>query len=84
LGVTIAKVQQSLPELKRDGQTVAYAVHGDALFNQDSVIHAGSVTTQLEEIPILAERLRDEPEAVIRDFNTIRAARTFAAGLFAT
>ncbi len=75
--MTIAKVQQSLPELRRDGSTVLGAVNADVLYSSANPSRASSVTTQLEEIPRLAQRLRDDPEGVINDFNRLREYRAF-------
>ncbi|KAG8907247.1 hypothetical protein FRC01_007752 [Tulasnella sp. 417] len=81
LEVTIAKVQQSLPELKRDGNTVLYAVSGDLLFDETSASKASDLLAQLDHIPKLAQRLKDDPEAVIADFKQIRDALTKPEGV---
>lgn len=77
LEVTIAKVQQSLPELKRDGNTVLYAVSGDLLFDETSASKASEILAQMDHIPKLAQQLKDDPEAVISDFKQIRDACGF-------
>ncbi|KAG8964223.1 hypothetical protein FRC00_003325 [Tulasnella sp. 408] len=74
LEVTIAKVQQSLPELKRDGNTVLHAVSGDLLFDETSASKASDILAQMDHIPKLAQQLKDDPEAVISDFKQIRDA----------
>lgn len=74
LEVTTAKVQQSLPELKRDGNTVMYAVSGDLLFDETSASKASDILAQMDHIPKLAQQLKDDPEAVISEFKQIQAA----------
>ncbi|KAG9001081.1 hypothetical protein FRB93_012461 [Tulasnella sp. JGI-2019a] len=81
LEVTIAKVLQSLPEMKRDGNTVLGAVHGQVLFNESSTNQASSVLALLDAIPLLAEQLKSDPEAVIRDFKAIRDSITASHGV---
>lgn len=72
LAVAIAKIQQSLPELKRDGNTVLGSVWSDLLFSEKSTSRLSGVLPQMEFIPKLAEQLRSSPDAVISDFEIIR------------
>ncbi|KAG8972287.1 hypothetical protein FRB90_010263, partial [Tulasnella sp. 427] len=81
LEVTTAKVQQSLPELKRDGNTVLYAVSGDLLFDETSASKASDILAQMDHIPKLAQQLKDDPEAVISEFKQIRDALTKPEGV---
>jgi len=74
LEVVTAQVQQSLPEQKRDGETVLYAVHPSVVFDETSTSKAAGVTTQMEYIPQLAQRLKEDPGSVISDFEKIREA----------
>ncbi|KAJ7038105.1 Metalloenzyme, LuxS/M16 peptidase-like protein [Mycena alexandri] len=43
LQVTIAKIQQSLPEMKRDGNTVLGSLWADLLYNEASTSRAGGI-----------------------------------------
>ncbi|KAG8859116.1 hypothetical protein FRB96_004686 [Tulasnella sp. 330] len=81
LEVTIAKVLQSLPEMKRDGNTVLGAVHGQVLFNESSTNQASSVLAQLDSMPQLLEQLKNDPDSVIQDFKTIRDSITAPHGV---
>jgi Zn-dependent M16 (insulinase) family peptidase len=75
LSVAVAKIQQNLPELKRDGSTVLSAVSTAQLYGPKCTSRAGTVLEQMEFIPKIAKRLQDEPEAVIAEFETIRSHR---------
>ncbi|KAF9270307.1 hypothetical protein L218DRAFT_952466 [Marasmius fiardii PR-910] len=72
LQVTVAKIQQSLPELKRDGNTVLGSVWADLLYDESSTSRAGGLMEQVDFIPTLAKQLQDAPEQVISDFEEIR------------
>lgn len=73
LQVTIAKVQQSLPELKRDGSNVLASLWSDlVLYSQDSTSRAGGILPQLEFVPKLAKQLQESPSEVIADLEAIR------------
>ncbi|KAF8832423.1 hypothetical protein HHX47_DHR1001921 [Lentinula edodes] len=72
LAVTIAKVQQSLPEMKRDGSTVLSSLWADLMFSEKSTSRAGGVLPQVEFVPKLAKELQESPERVIADFDEIR------------
>ncbi|KII93562.1 hypothetical protein PLICRDRAFT_49603 [Plicaturopsis crispa FD-325 SS-3] len=81
LGVTLAKIQQSLPEMKRDGNTVLSSVWSSLLFNENSTSRSGGVLAQVDFIPELAKKLQDSPDAVIADFNEIRKIFTDPSGI---
>jgi Zn-dependent M16 (insulinase) family peptidase len=72
LSVAVAKIQQNLPELKRDGSTVLSAVSTGQLYGPNCTSKAGAVLEQMEFIPKIAKRLQDEPDAVIAEFEKIR------------
>ncbi|KAF7347762.1 hypothetical protein MVEN_01533700 [Mycena venus] len=72
LQVTIAKIQQSLPEMKRDGNTVLGSLWADLLYNEASTSRAGGILPQNEFIPNLAKQLAESPEQVIADLQEIR------------
>jgi Zn-dependent M16 (insulinase) family peptidase len=72
LQVTIAKLQQSLPETKRDGSNVLAALCADLLYNETSTPRAGGVLIQANFIPKLSKQLQELPEQVLADFEDIR------------
>jgi Zn-dependent M16 (insulinase) family peptidase len=74
LQVTVAKVQQSLPEMKRDGNTVLGSLWADLLFGLNSTSRLSGVLPQTEFIPQLMTELQENPEKVINDFEEIRNA----------
>ncbi|KZT30492.1 hypothetical protein NEOLEDRAFT_1126056 [Neolentinus lepideus HHB14362 ss-1] len=70
--VTVAKILQSLPELKRDGNTVLTSFYTDLLYNESSSTRAGALLAQMEFIPKIAQQLQESPEAVTNDFEELR------------
>ncbi|KAH9837131.1 Metalloenzyme, LuxS/M16 peptidase-like protein [Rhodofomes roseus] len=72
LQITIAKIQQSLPEMKRDGDTVLGSVSAELLFDETSMSRMTMALPQTEFIPKLAEQLQQSPEEVVKDFEEIR------------
>ncbi|CAK5280254.1 unnamed protein product [Mycena citricolor] len=81
LQVTIAKIQQSLPEMKRDGNTVLSSLWADLLHDENSTSRAGGILPQIEYIPKLVKRLADSPEEVIADLEEIRRFVTDPKGI---
>ncbi|KAA1467937.1 hypothetical protein DENSPDRAFT_833113 [Dentipellis sp. KUC8613] len=81
LQINIAQIQQSLPSLKRDGNTVLSAVLGEVLYAENSTSRAGGVIIQSEFIPKLAKQLQTSPEEVIKDFEEIRKHITDPSGV---
>jgi Zn-dependent M16 (insulinase) family peptidase len=73
LQVAVAKIQQSLPELKRDGNTVLGAVTAEQLYTAKSTSKASAVLDQIEFIPKIAEALKENPAEVIEKFEQIRS-----------
>lgn len=72
LRVAVAKIQQGLPETKREGQKVHSSVLSSMMHTAASNSRASHIETQLEYIPKLAQRLQDEPEEVVRELETVR------------
>ncbi|KZT72760.1 hypothetical protein DAEQUDRAFT_663389 [Daedalea quercina L-15889] len=72
LQITIAKIQQSLPEMKRDGDTVLGSVSSELLFDETSVSRMTMVLPQTDFIPELAKQLQENPDEVVKDFEEIR------------
>ncbi|TFK77013.1 hypothetical protein BDN72DRAFT_830184 [Pluteus cervinus] len=81
LQVVVAKIQQSLPELKRDGNNVLSSLSAELLFDERSTSRAGGVLPQLASIPALATQLLDDPKSVIADFEEIRKHLTNPTGI---
>lgn len=72
LQVAVAKIQQALPEYKRDGSNVLASLCSQLLYDEDSVSRSGGILSQMEFIPQLARRLQEEPEKVIADLEEVR------------
>ena len=72
LQATCAKIQQGLPEEKRDGNEVMLAYAQDLLCNDSSTSKAVALLTQMKVNPELLERLRTEPAKVKADFEEFR------------
>ncbi|KAF8622884.1 hypothetical protein AX15_006649 [Amanita polypyramis BW_CC] len=81
LQVAVAKIQQALPELKRDGSNVLSSLYSQLLYNEDSVPRYGGVLFQTEFIPQLARRLQESPEEVIMDLEEVRRCMTDPSGV---
>ncbi|KAG9104560.1 hypothetical protein FRC06_001340 [Ceratobasidium sp. 370] len=82
LEVNVAKILQSLPEQKRDGNTVMQSVSNSLLFETSkSISNAGGITTQIDFIPELAKRLQENPEEVIDSMKEFRQHVTNGGGL---
>ena len=75
LEVTVAKIQQSLPEAKRDGNTVVSSLSGTLIYASSSTMQAGSVLNQVEFIPRLMEKLSANPDEVAEDLLSLRRHR---------
>lgn len=70
--MTCAKITQSIPELKRDGNTVLSAYSSDQLYDEASTSRANSVLEQMKALPKLVKQLQDDPNEVIKDFEEMR------------
>ncbi|KAH9944050.1 Metalloenzyme, LuxS/M16 peptidase-like protein [Epithele typhae] len=81
LQVNIAKIQQSLPEMKRDGDTVLNSVSSEVLYDESSTSRMGSIVPQMDFIPKLAQQLQESPEKVLKDFEEIRKHLTDPSGV---
>lgn len=73
LSVVLAKIQQSLPELKRDGNTVLNSLWMNMLYNEKSTSRSAGVLSLMEFIPQLTKNLQEKPDEVIKDFEEIRS-----------
>ncbi|KAJ7487689.1 Metalloenzyme, LuxS/M16 peptidase-like protein [Mycena galericulata] len=81
LQVTIAKILQSLPEMKRDGNTVLGSLWADLLYNEASTSRAGGLLPQIDFMPKIAKQLSESPEQVIADLQEIRRYATDPSGV---
>ncbi len=70
--VTIAKLQQSLPEMKRDGNTVLESAWADLIYSDRSTSRAVGVLPQIDFMPKLSQELQENPGSVIKAFEDIR------------
>nr|GAT54909.1 predicted protein [Mycena chlorophos] len=81
LQVTIAKIQQSLPEQKRDGSTVMGSLWSNLLFDESSTSRAGAILPQLDFIPQVAKQLQEKPDEVVANLLEMRRHITDPAGI---
>ncbi|TFK41069.1 Metalloenzyme, LuxS/M16 peptidase-like protein [Crucibulum laeve] len=81
LQVVAAKIQQSLPEMKRSGNNVLGSVWANLIFDENSTSRAGGVLPQLDFIPKLIKQLQESPATVIADFEEIRRHVTKPSGI---
>ncbi|CAE6470602.1 unnamed protein product [Rhizoctonia solani] len=82
LEVNVAKILQSLPEQKRDGNTIMMAISNSLTFKTNkSVSNSGGITTQMEFIPELAKKLQENPEEVIGHMKKFREHVTNPRGI---
>ncbi|KAI6005289.1 Metalloenzyme, LuxS/M16 peptidase-like protein [Pisolithus orientalis] len=79
--VSAAKIAQSLPELKRDGNNVLSSVWMECHFSANSTSLASAVLSQSEFVPKLIEELRETPDKVIADFEALRTYLTDPSGV---
>jgi hypothetical protein len=77
LQVVAAKIQQSLPQRKRDGERILGSLWHSLMFNDSSTSRAGSTLSQAEFIPKLLKSLQESPSEVIADFEEIRKYSKF-------
>ncbi|OSD05304.1 hypothetical protein PYCCODRAFT_1362169 [Trametes coccinea BRFM310] len=81
LQVTVAKLQQSLPWSRRDGNTVLGSVVAELLYTESSTSRMYGVVPQIEFIAKLSRRLQEFPADVIQDFEEIRMHVTDPTGI---
>ncbi|KAL4071016.1 Metalloenzyme, LuxS/M16 peptidase-like protein [Scleroderma citrinum] len=82
LHVSAAKVGQSLPELKRDGNNVLSSVWLENHFDRSSTALASAVLPQSEFVPKLIAELRETPgKEIIADFEEFRRCLTDPTGI---
>ncbi|KAH7911953.1 Metalloenzyme, LuxS/M16 peptidase-like protein [Hygrophoropsis aurantiaca] len=79
--VNAAKIQQSLPEMKRDGSNVLSSVWSEEHLNKSSTALAGAILPQSEFIPVLIKDLQENPDKVIADLEELRKFVTDPSGV---
>ena len=73
LRVAAAKLAQSLPEQKRDGRAVSWALSRSMLFSEcDSTSLANSILMQARIVPEIVTMLHQSPDRVLEKFEVIR------------
>jgi Zn-dependent M16 (insulinase) family peptidase len=82
LEVTAAKIQQSLPEAKRDGNTVVSSLSGALVHASSSTTQAATVLNQVDFIPRLMEKLKRAPDEVVADMLDLRKYRESGCACF--
>ena len=68
----VAKIQQSLPEMKRDGSNVLGSLWAELMYSDKSTSRFGTILPQADFIPKLAKQLHSSPAGVIADLEEIR------------
>lgn len=77
LGVTLAKVQQSLPQYKRDGNGVAGAITTDLTYDASCTARYSTVTEMMEWVPRIAKELKENPKEVVQKLKKVQAISAF-------
>lgn len=77
LQISAAKLAQSLPELKRDGNNVLSSVWAEMIYDKSSTSLAGAILPQAEFVPKLIQNLQEDPDTVIAEFEELRKYRTY-------
>jgi hypothetical protein len=70
--IAVAKLEQKIPAMKRDGSTVLDAIKSDTLFSETSTAQISGLLKRIETIPKLAKQIQDAPEEVVHAFEQIR------------
>lgn len=65
-------MQQSLPELKRDADTVLGSTLVDMTYSSSSSLKANSLLKQMDLIPQLAETIQSNPSEIISKLELLR------------
>ncbi|KAF7320399.1 hypothetical protein MKEN_00824700 [Mycena kentingensis (nom. inval.)] len=81
LQVTISKIQQSLPEIKRDGNAVLGSLWSNLLFSESSACRASGLLPQIDFIPQVSKQIQEDPEQVFADLAEIRRYATDPSGV---
>lgn len=71
----LAKITQSLPELKRDGNTMMSSLLSSLLHDESSSTRGYNITTMLETIPQISKQLETDPDSLVKDMEQFRSSR---------
>lgn len=85
LKIVAKKLAQNLPSEKREGLSVATGVFRE--LTQDASASAGlamGLIARLKSSPAIVERLKTEPQAVVKDMEELRQACEYCEGCLAT
>lgn len=77
LEVTLAKVQQSLPEMKRDGNSMSRSVFSDLVYDKTLTSKNAGVMSLMEWIPRVAAEVQDNVQSVIEKLEKVRTLSRF-------
>ena len=77
LKVTIAKLQQSLPQYKRDGSAIVSGVSTDLTFDASCTARYSTVTGMMEWVPRIAKELKENPREVVQKMKKVQAISAF-------
>jgi Zn-dependent M16 (insulinase) family peptidase len=73
LEITLAKVQQSLPEMKRDGSSMAKSVFSELAYDKTLTSSYAGIISLMEWIPRLAAEVQDNVQNVVEKLEKVRA-----------
>jgi Zn-dependent M16 (insulinase) family peptidase len=74
LEITLAKVQQSLPEMKRDGSSMARSVFTDLAYDKTLTSNYAGITSLMEWIPRVAAEVQDNVQSVVEKLEKVRGS----------
>ena len=81
LKVSTSKAIQNLPSEKRDGADVSYATYRQLISDEVSSNVAMNLLNRAEFLPAFLERLKSEPEKVVKEFEVFRNGRESRSSL---
>ncbi|KXN89943.1 hypothetical protein AN958_04947 [Leucoagaricus sp. SymC.cos] len=81
LQVNVAKIQQNIPELKRDGSNVLGSLWSTIVYGDSNTSRANSVLIQMNFLQTLSQELQTNPDRTIATFNEIRKYLTDPSGV---
>ncbi|KAJ3568798.1 hypothetical protein NP233_g5473 [Leucocoprinus birnbaumii] len=81
LQVTVAKIQQNMPELKRDGSNVLSSLWATVVYGDNNTSTANSVIPQMNFVQNLAQEIQTNPDKTIATFKEIRKLLTDPTGV---
>src|SRR4051812_6381817 len=72
LEVTLAKIQQSLPEMKRDGSSMARSVLSDLVYDKTLTSKNAGVLSLIDWIPRVSAEVQENAQSVIDKLEEVR------------